>query len=140
MSHPGLHHTNYCGNCGHHDRQVALAFRCIQWHNNVDPSLGVTLGICSCVTRTMQISNSTRLVKEVFCMFRHQLCMECDITAVFLSHQGLPLVQGLTILMTLVTNMAFILWCFELSRLVAINVDMICHLASEYHCFLRLAA
>ncbi len=42
--------------------------------------------------------------------------------------------------MTLVTNVAFILLRFGLSRLVAINVDTICHLASEYHHFLRLAA
>ncbi len=27
---------NYCGNHDHLDHQVALAFRCIQWHNNVD--------------------------------------------------------------------------------------------------------
>ncbi len=42
--------------------------------------------------------------------------------------------------MALVTNVAFILWRFELSRLVAIEVDTICHLAGEYHCFLQLAA
>jgi hypothetical protein len=42
--------------------------------------------------------------------------------------------------MTLVTNMAYILRHFGLSRLVAINVDTICHLATEYHCFLWLEA
>ncbi len=42
--------------------------------------------------------------------------------------------------MTLVTNVAFILWRFGLSRLVAINFNKICHLASDYHCFLQLAA
>ncbi len=27
---------NYCCNHGHRDHQVALAFRRIQWHNNID--------------------------------------------------------------------------------------------------------
>jgi hypothetical protein len=35
---------NYCGNHGHHDRQVALAFGCIQWHNNVDCCVGCHIG------------------------------------------------------------------------------------------------
>ncbi len=50
--------------------------------------LGVTLGVCSCVTRTMQISGSTRLVPEVLHTFWHQLYVECDVTAAFLPHQG----------------------------------------------------
>ena len=51
-------------------------------------ALCVTLGICSCVTRTAQISGSTRLVLEVFCVFWHQLYIECGITAAFLPYQG----------------------------------------------------
>ncbi len=35
---------NYCGNHGHHDSQVALAFRCIQWHNNADFCIGCHVG------------------------------------------------------------------------------------------------
>jgi hypothetical protein len=72
----------------HCDCQVALAFGCNQWPTTFIVALGVTLGVCSCVTRSTQISSSTRLVKEVLCMFRHQLCMEHDITAAFLPHQG----------------------------------------------------
>ncbi len=41
--------------------------------------------------------------------------------------------------MTLITNVAFLLWCFGLSRLVAINVEPICHSASEYYGLLQLA-
>ncbi len=48
--------------------------------------------------------------------------------------------QGLIVVMTLVTNVAFILLHFGLSRLVAINVNTICHLASEYYRLTRLAA
>ncbi len=61
------------------------AFNCIA---TLIVALGVMLGICPCVTRTTQISDSTRLVKEIFCMFRHQLCMEHDVTAAFLPQQG----------------------------------------------------
>ncbi len=69
----------------------------IKWHWRLDAFngltklivvLGVTLGICSCVTRMMQISGSTRLVTEVLRTFRHQLYVECDVTAAFLPHQG----------------------------------------------------
>ncbi len=69
----------------------------IKWHWHLDAfngiitliiALGGTLCVCSCVTRTTQISGCTRLVTEVLCMFRHQLCMERDITAAFLPHQG----------------------------------------------------
>ncbi len=42
--------------------------------------------------------------------------------------------------MALVTSVAFVLLRFGLSRLVAISFDTMCHLASEYHCFLQLAA
>ncbi len=121
----------------------------IKWHWHLDAfnglitlilALGFMLGICSCVTRRTQIRGSARLVMEVLCTFRHQLCVECDITAAFLPHQGYPLVHWLIIVMTLVTKVAFILWHFGLPRLVAIDVDMICHLVSDYHCFLRLAA
>jgi hypothetical protein len=68
----------------------------VKWHWHLDAFNGiikliivldVMLGICSCVTRMMQISGSTRLVPEVLCMFRHQLCIEGDITAAFLPHQ-----------------------------------------------------
>ncbi len=123
---------NYCGNHGHPDHQVALAFRCIQWHNNVNCCIGCHIELCSCVTRTTQINVCTGLLPEVLCMFRHQLCIKCDLTAAFLPHQGKPLVQGLMIVMTLlVTILVFILWCFGHSKVVAINVDTICHLASE---------
>ncbi len=111
-----LKHHNYCGNHSHCDCQVALAFKCIQRHNNVIIALGVTLRICSCVTRTMQISSCTRLVLEILSTFRHQLCMERDVTAAFLPHQGQPLARGLTIVMTLVTNVAFILRHFGHSQ------------------------
>ncbi len=69
----------------------------VKWHWRLDAYngittlivvLGVTLGICSCVTRTTHISSSTRLVLEVFCMFRHQLYRERDVTAAFLPHQS----------------------------------------------------
>jgi hypothetical protein len=83
-----LTHHNYCGNHGHCDCQVELAFGCIPWPTTFIIALGVTLGICSCVTRMTQLSGSTRLVPEVFCTFRHQLYRECDVTAAFLAHQG----------------------------------------------------
>ncbi len=69
----------------------------VKWHWCLDAfngittlivALGVTLGICFCVTRTTQISGCTRLVPEVLRTFRHQLCVERDITAAFLPHQG----------------------------------------------------
>ncbi len=69
----------------------------VKWHWRLDAfngiitlivMLGVRLSICSCVTRMTQISGCTRLVPEVLCTFRHQLCIECDITAAFLLHQG----------------------------------------------------
>ncbi len=81
----------------------------VKWHWHLDAFngittliivLGVTLGVCSCVTRTTQISGSTRLVPEVLCTFRHQLYMECDVTADFLPHQGQHLAWGLIIVMT----------------------------------------
>jgi hypothetical protein len=54
----------------------------IKWHWILDAfngittlilALGVMLGICSCVTRTIQISGDTSHVQEVLCTFRHQL-------------------------------------------------------------------
>jgi hypothetical protein len=75
----------------------------IKWHWYLDAfnglamlilALGVTLGICSCVTRMMQISGSTSLVPAVHCTFRLQLYRDCDIAAAFLPHQGQPLAQG----------------------------------------------
>jgi hypothetical protein len=44
------------------------------------------------------------------------LYKERDITAAFLPHQGQPLAQGLIAVMTLVSNVAFILWCFGCSQ------------------------
>ncbi len=35
---------NYCGNHGHRDHQVALAFGRIQWPNNVDRFVGCHIG------------------------------------------------------------------------------------------------
>ncbi len=69
----------------------------VKWHWHLDAFngittlivvLGVTLGVCSCVTRMMQIGGSTRLVLEVLCTFQHQLYGEHDVTAAFLPHQG----------------------------------------------------
>ncbi len=42
-------------------------------------ALGVTLGVCSCVTRTKKISGITSLVPEVLCTFRHQLHRDRDV-------------------------------------------------------------
>jgi hypothetical protein len=39
-----LKRHNYCGNDSYCDCQVALAFRCIQWHNNVDHCIGCHVG------------------------------------------------------------------------------------------------
>ncbi len=39
-----LTRQNYCGNYSHCDHQVALAFRRIQWHNNVDCCVGCHIG------------------------------------------------------------------------------------------------
>ena len=119
---------------------IHVAFDAVVGITMLIVALGVTLGICFCVTMTTQIRGSTRLVPEVLCTFRHQLSVECDINAAFLPHQGYHLVQGLIVVVTLVTNLVFILWHFGLSRLVAIDVDTVCRLASEYHRFLRLAA
>jgi hypothetical protein len=87
----------------------------INWHWCLDTfngltmliiALSVMLSICSCVTRTMQFSGSTSLVPEVLCTFRHQLYGKVtSLLLYFCPHQGQPLVQGLIIVMTLVTNM-----------------------------------
>ncbi len=79
---------NYCGNQGHCDCQVALAFGCIQWPNNIDPCIGGHARHLLLHDKVTQISGSARLVQEVFCTFRHQLCIEHDITAALLPHQG----------------------------------------------------
>ncbi len=104
------------GMCWHITIIVAITvIVIIKWHWHLDTfnglatlivALGVTLGFCSCVTRTIQINGYTRLVPEVLCTFRHQLYMECDGTAAFLPHQGQPLAWGLIIVMTLVTKVA----------------------------------
>ncbi len=132
---------NYGGNHNHCDHQVALAFRCIQWHSTLIVVLGVTLGICSCVTSTTQISGSARLVPEVLCTFIHQLYIERDLTAAFLPHQGQPLALGLIVVITLVTNMAFILWrCGRSQDWWQSMLTGFFTLASDYYCFLPLAA
>ncbi len=68
-----------------------------KWHWRLDTfngitmlivALGVTLGICSCVTRMTQISGCTRLVLEILCTFWHQLYGEPAVTAAFLPQQG----------------------------------------------------
>ncbi len=82
-----LKRHNYCGNHGHRDRQVALAFGCIQWHNNVHPCVGEHVWHMLLHDKATQISGSARLVQEVLCTFRHQLCVVRDITAAFLPHQ-----------------------------------------------------
>ncbi len=136
--------------CWHVTNIVAImVIAVVKWHWRWDAfngltmlivATGVTMGICSCMTRMTQISGSTRLVPEVLRTFKHQLHVKRDITAAFLPHQGQPLAWGFVVVMILVTNVAFILWHFGLSRLVAINVNTICHLACEYHRFLQLAA
>ena len=68
------------------------------------------------VTRTTQINGCTWLVPEVLCMFRHQLCIERDVIAAFLPHQGYPLVQGLIVVMTLLVTIVVVilmLWAFK---------------------------
>ena len=68
------------------------------------------------VTRTTQFNGCTGLVPEVLCMFRHQLCIERDIIAAFLLHQGYPLVQGLIVVMTLLVTIVVVilmLWAFK---------------------------
>ncbi len=67
----------------------------VKWHWHLDAfnglttliiALDITLGVCSCMTRTTQISGSTSLVPEVLRNLRHQLYGECDVTAAFLPH------------------------------------------------------
>jgi hypothetical protein len=84
----------------------------IKWHWCLDAfngittlivALGVTLGVCTCVTMMTRISGSTSLMPKLLCTFRHQFYRDSDIAAAFLPHQGLPLAQGLIVVMTLVT-------------------------------------
>ncbi len=73
--------------CWHITTMVAITIIVIvKWHWPLDAfnglttlivALGVTLGICSCVTRMTQISGSTRLVLEVLCTFRQQQWCHC---------------------------------------------------------------
>jgi hypothetical protein len=84
--------------CWHVTIIMAVAVIVIaKWHWRLDGfngittlivALGVTLVICSCVTRRTQISGCTRLVPEILCIFQHQLYGERDVTAAFLPHQG----------------------------------------------------
>ena len=62
--------------------------------------------------KATQISSCTRLVLVV----RHHLYGERDVTAALFPHQGQPLAQELIVVMTLVTNVAFILWQFGHSQ------------------------
>jgi hypothetical protein len=119
----------------------------IKWHWRLDAfkptliiALGVTLGICSCVTRMMQISGSTRLVLEVLCTFRPQLYRDCDIAAVFFFHQGQPLAQGLIIVMTWSQMWHSSCGALDTPKIGGNQCRPICHLATEYQCFLQLAA
>ncbi len=121
-----------------------------KWHWHLDAfnvmimlilPLRVTLGVCSCVTRTMKFSGSTSLVPEVLCTFRHQLYKEHDITAVSLTPPRSTFdtkVDHCDDFGYKCSVYPVALWA--LPRLVATIVDTICHLAGEYHCFLRLAA
>ncbi len=112
--------------CWHITSIVAITVIVIvKWHWHLDAfnglitfiiALGAKLGICSCVSRTTQISGSTKLVPEVLYTVRHQLFMKPDITAAFLLRQRQPLAWGLIIVMTLVTNVAIILWCLRHSQ------------------------
>jgi hypothetical protein len=91
--------------------------------------------------RATQISGSTSLFLEVLRTFRHQLYGECDVAAAFLPHQGQHLAQGLVVVMTLVTNVAFILWHFGHSQdWWQLMSTQFVTLAGEYHCFLQLVA
>ncbi len=84
--------------CWHVTIIMAIAvIMIIKWHWHLDAlngittlivALGVTLGICSCVTRTTQISGCTRLVPEVLCTSKHQLCIERDVMAALLPHKA----------------------------------------------------
>jgi hypothetical protein len=104
-------------------------------------ALDVTLGICSCVTRTTQISGSTRLVLggplHLQTLVVHGMWCHCCFSSPPSPTFGMRIdrfddfghKRGFHLV---------VLWA--LPRLVAINVNTICHLASEYYCFLRLAA
>ncbi len=120
----------------------------IKWHWHLDAFngittlivvLGVTLGICSCVTRMTQINGSTRLVPEVLCTFRHQLCVERDVMLFFPTKANLWY-KGWSL---------WWLWSQTwLSSCGALGFQdwwqlmstQFVTLASEYHRFLRLAA
>ena len=54
-------------------------------------------------TRTTQINGCTGLVPEVL------WCIERDIIAAFLLHQGYPLVQGLIVVMTLLVTIVVVI-------------------------------
>ncbi len=115
-----LTHHNYCGNHGHHDCQVALAFRHIQWHNNIDHYVGCHVGCL--LLRDKDDTNQ----------WYHKACEEGNLhvqTSVvrgtwchccFSSPPRLTFGTRVVVVMTLVTNMAFILWPVGLPRLVAI--------------------
>jgi hypothetical protein len=79
---------NYCGNHGHCDCHVALAFGCIKWPNNIDPCIGGHVWHLLLHDKATQISGSARLVPEVLRTFRHELWVEREVTAAFLPHQG----------------------------------------------------
>ncbi len=83
-----LSHHSYCGNHGHCDCNVALALGRIQWSTNADHCNGCHIGCLLLRDKTTQINSCTRLVPEILCMFRHQLCVEHDVTAAFLPQQG----------------------------------------------------
>ncbi len=120
----------------------------VKWHWRLDAfnglttlivALGVTLGICSCVTRRMQISGCTRLVTEVLCMFRHQLYVEGDATAAFFPTKANLWYKG------------WLLWLWSQMWLSScgtlgfqdwwqLMLTRFATLVSEYHCFLQFAA
>jgi hypothetical protein len=88
----------------------------VEWHWR----LGVLNGLTTLIVVLDPLHVQTSVVHER------------DITAAFLPPKGLPLIQGLIIVMTLlVTIVVVILWRFGHSKVVAIDVDTICHLASE---------
>jgi hypothetical protein len=127
-------------------RQIIVAITVIvivKWNRHLDTfngitklivALGVTVGVCSSVTRTS-------LVPEILLTFRHQLYGDRDIAAAFLPHQGQAMVQGLIVVTNLVTHVVFILWCFGCTQDWWQSMSMqFVILAGEYCHFLQLAA
>ena len=110
-------HRYKCGTA-HYGQSIQVQWvLCVCWHNTTIVAITVIVIVEGhWATRTTQINGCTGLVPEVLCMFRHQLCIERDIIAAFLLHQGYPLVQGLIVVMTLLVTIVVVilmLWAFK---------------------------